>query len=119
MEIIKKHLLLAPGGEEYPIILPGEGKGRDPLTLLESLGDEALRSYVLAEEIKTGPGEEPPSTYYMRKLELVDYEPAADNGKMLMTQEELISHIREKCDDMPWKELWLDKRCSRQPVFRG
>jgi threonyl-tRNA synthetase len=80
MEIVKKHLLLAPGGKEYPIILPVEGKGRDLLTLLESLGDEALRSYVLAEEIKRGPGEEPPSTYYMRKLELVDYEPAADSG---------------------------------------
>ena len=42
-----------------------------------------------------------------------------DDGKMLLTKEELTSHIRGKCDDMPWKELWLDERCSRQPVFRG
>ncbi len=67
---------------EYFIITP-EGNLRK--VELETLGlneieDEALRKYIESEEMGKVPGKTPPSIDAMRRLELVDYEPASDSG---------------------------------------
>lgn len=76
-EIKKKHLVLTPKGEEIQIDLENVNKLKETLA---RLGDDALYKYVWTEELKNIPNQEPPSIKAMRRLELIDYEPAADSG---------------------------------------
>ncbi|MEM4098094.1 MAG: threonine--tRNA ligase [Candidatus Micrarchaeaceae archaeon] len=75
--ISKKHLILTPEGDEYIIDLPEIANGKKTL---EKFGDASLASYIWSEELKNVPRKEPPSIDAMRKLQLIDYEPAADSG---------------------------------------
>ena len=72
--IPSQFIILTPEGEEYPFNpeKPEECKvlDRDPL----------LKSFVYSEEVKGQPSQEPPSVKLMRRLALVDYEPASDPG---------------------------------------
>ncbi len=47
---------------------------------LDEIDDEALRKYIESEELGRSSGKQPPSLEAMRRLELVDYEPASDSG---------------------------------------
>lgn len=76
-QIKKKHLILTPEGEEIFIDL---NKVEELNKILEKLGDNSLHKYIWAEELKNIPRQEPPSIKAMQKLELIDYEPAADSG---------------------------------------
>jgi len=49
---------------------------------LEKIEDLALRKYIESEELGISKGGVPPSVDAMRRLELVDYEPASDAGHM-------------------------------------
>ncbi len=49
---------------------------------LEKIEDPALRKYIESEELGRLKGGAPPSIEAMRRLELVDYEPASDAGHM-------------------------------------
>ena len=75
--ISKKHLIVTPEGKEHVVKLEEMEKGEK---ILEKLGDTSLKAYIWSEELKNVPGKEPPSIDAMRKLQLVDYEPAADSG---------------------------------------
>jgi threonyl-tRNA synthetase len=69
-----EYLILTPDGLEHKLDLNNidacEVLARQPL----------LKQFVLSEELGQKPGEEPAHVKLMRKLELVDYEPASDTG---------------------------------------
>ncbi|MDI6884392.1 MAG: threonyl-tRNA synthetase editing domain-containing protein, partial [Hadesarchaea archaeon] len=69
-----KRIVLTPDGKEHELDLSNPDAcpplARDPL----------LRQFVLSEELGRKPGEEPAHVKLMRRLELVDYEPASDAG---------------------------------------
>ena len=71
-----EYLVLTPDGEEHRLDLRDVGAcaalGRYPL----------LKQFVLSEELGQKPGEEPPHVKLMRRLELVDREPASDVGHL-------------------------------------
>lgn len=46
----------------------------------KNVRDEAMENYILSEEIRGQPSEEPPSIDSMRELEIADYEKASDPG---------------------------------------
>ncbi len=73
-KIIRKHYILTPEGKEYP----AEMEGLKNLKLLDNY--PALKKYIYSEELKNVPSKEPPSIKTMRMLELIDYEPASDQG---------------------------------------
>ncbi|MEM4523450.1 MAG: aminoacyl--tRNA ligase-related protein, partial [Nitrososphaeria archaeon] len=76
-KISKKHIVLTPDGKEHIIDL-SEITNRNEV--LEKFGDASLVAYIWSEELKNMPKKEPPSIDAMRKLQLIDYEPAADSG---------------------------------------
>ncbi len=69
-----RRIILTPDGKEHELDLSNpdacEPLARNPL----------LRQFVLSEELGRKPGEEPAHVKLMRRLELVDYEPASDSG---------------------------------------
>ncbi|MGM5488951.1 MAG: aminoacyl--tRNA ligase-related protein [Nanobdellota archaeon] len=76
-EIKSRHMLLQPDGQEIELDL------RDPQevqNILDEIKDNELKAYILSEELKGQPRKEPPANKAMRRLELVDYEPASDSG---------------------------------------
>jgi threonyl-tRNA synthetase len=75
--ITKEHIVLAPDGREIRLTL--EKAWVEKSAELAGL-DQSIKKYILSEELKSEPGTEPPSIRAMRRLELVDYEPASDSG---------------------------------------
>lgn len=73
-EIESDYYILTPEGEEIELDL----ESIDDLEILEK--DESLKKFILSEELKRIPSEEPPSIKVMQRLELVDYEDASDSG---------------------------------------
>jgi len=69
-----ERVVLAPDGKEHPIDL----QDVDKCKVLDKY--PLLKQFVLSEELGIKPGEEPPHIKLMRRLELVDYEPASDTG---------------------------------------
>jgi threonyl-tRNA synthetase len=69
-----EHIILAPDGKEHKLDL----KNIEACKVLAK--NPLLRQFVLSEELGQKPGEEPAHVKLMRKLELVDYEPASDTG---------------------------------------
>lgn len=72
--IPSKRIILTPDGKEHELDLSNI-EACKPLTK-----DPQLRQFVLSEELGRKPGEEPAHLKLMRRLELVDYEPASDAG---------------------------------------
>jgi len=69
-----RRIILTPDGKEHELDLSNIDKCR-------ILGEDVmLRQFVLSEELGRKSGEEPAHTRLMRRLELVDYEPASDTG---------------------------------------
>lgn len=69
-----EYIILTPEGKEHGLDL----KNVDACEGLR--GRTLLRQFVLSEELGQKPGEEPAHLKLMRRLELVDYEPASDTG---------------------------------------
>ena len=69
-----EYIILTPDGREHELDL----KNVDACEALR--GQSLLRQFVLSEELGQKPGEEPAHLKLMRRLELVDYEPASDAG---------------------------------------
>ena len=69
-----RRIILTPGGEEHELDLSNINACK-PLAR-----DPQLKQFVLSEELGRKPGTEPAHTKLMRRLELVDYEPASDAG---------------------------------------
>ena len=69
-----EYIILTPEGKEHELDL----KNVDECEGLR--GHPLLRQFVLSEELGQKPGEEPAHLKLMRRLELVDYEPASDAG---------------------------------------
>jgi len=67
-------VILTPDGEEHPLDL----QNIDKCKVLDKY--PLLKQFVLSEEVGIKTGEEPPHIKLMRRLELVDYEPASDAG---------------------------------------
>lgn len=66
-----------PDGKEIVLDLEDVDKIKE---ILDKIGDKELKAYVLSEEVKGQPKQEPPSIKAMQKHELVGYEPASDSG---------------------------------------
>lgn len=75
--IRSRHVILDKEGNEIELEIGDPGRVRQSL---DRMGDEGLKSFVMSEEVKGQPKEEPPSIKAMRQLELFDYEPSADSG---------------------------------------
>ncbi|MEE9116643.1 MAG: threonyl-tRNA synthetase editing domain-containing protein, partial [Thermoplasmata archaeon] len=73
-KIESEYYVLTPEGEEHKFD-PDEV---EKLEVLEKY--PTLKKFILAEEVKGQPKDEPPSIKAMRRLELVDYEEATDSG---------------------------------------
>ncbi|RLG60141.1 threonine--tRNA ligase, partial [Candidatus Geothermarchaeota archaeon] len=76
-EIVKKpskYLILDVDGKEHPFDL----SVIDKLEILNKY--PLLKQFIISEEIGRMPGQTPPHIKLMRRLELVDYEPASDIG---------------------------------------
>jgi threonyl-tRNA synthetase len=71
-----EYVILTPDGEEHPIDL----KNVDKSKVLDKY--PLLKQFVLSEELGVKPGEEPSHIKLMRRLELVDHEPASDVGHL-------------------------------------
>lgn len=69
-----KRIILTPDGEEHELDLSNI-EACKPL-----VENPSLRQFVFSEELGRKPGEEPAHIKLMRRLELVDYEPASDAG---------------------------------------
>jgi threonyl-tRNA synthetase len=69
-----RRIILTPDGNEHELDLSNIDACR-PLAK-----NPLLRQLVLSEELGRKPGEEPAHVKLMRRLELVDYEPASDTG---------------------------------------
>jgi threonyl-tRNA synthetase len=69
-----RRIILTPDGDEHELDL----SNIDACRPLED--NPMLRQLVLSEELGRKPGEEPAHVKLMRRLELVDYEPASDTG---------------------------------------
>lgn len=72
--ISSEHVILHPDGRDEKITLTKEWL--DSHAELQG----PVRKYIVSEELKIEGGVEPPSIKAMRRLELVDYEPASDSG---------------------------------------
>lgn len=75
--ISSRHVLLCPDGAEVAVDLKDSERLRADL---ESLGDQQLCAYIVAEELKGGDRQAPPSIRLMQRQQLVGYEPASDSG---------------------------------------
>jgi threonyl-tRNA synthetase len=75
--IQSKHLILLPDGEEHFVDLE---RPDDVKKILDVIGNQELKSYVLSEELKGEGRPEAPSIKMMQQHELVGYEPASDSG---------------------------------------
>ena len=69
-----EYLILTPDGKEHELDL----KKVEASKVLKK--QPLLRQFVLSEELGQKPGEEPAHLKLIRKLELIDYEPASDTG---------------------------------------
>lgn len=69
-----KRIILTPEGEEHKLDLS------NPDACKPLAKNPTLRQFVLSEELGRKPGTEPAHIKLMRRLELVDYEPASDAG---------------------------------------
>lgn len=69
-----RRIILTPDGDEHELDLSNIDACK-PL-----VDNPLLRQLVLSEELGHKPGEEPAHVKLMRRLELVDYEPASDTG---------------------------------------
>jgi len=69
-----RYIILSQDGEEHPLDL-SQIDACKPLR-----ENPQLQQLVMSEELGQKPGSEPAHTRLMRKLELVDYEPASDTG---------------------------------------
>jgi len=74
VRIMGDYVVLAVDGEEYPLNLDDI----DACPIVRENTD--FRQYILSEEIGEIPHQTPPHISLLRKLELVDYEPASDVG---------------------------------------
>ena len=72
--VSSRRIVLTQDGEEHELDLSNI-EGCKPL-----MSNPALRQLVISEELGRKPGEEPAHIDLMRRLELVDYEPASDTG---------------------------------------
>jgi threonyl-tRNA synthetase len=72
--IPSRFIVLTPDGKEYDL----DVKNIDKAKFLDKY--PLLKSFIYSEEVKGQPSEKPPSIDIMRKLELVDYEPASEPG---------------------------------------
>lgn len=72
-EAKSEYYLLRPNGEELNVELNTQW-------VEENIRNEAMKKYVLSEEIKNQASKEPPSIDSMKKLEIADYEDASDPG---------------------------------------
>lgn len=73
-KIESEYFVLTPEGEEYKF----DPKDIDKVTVLDKY--PTLKKFILSEEVKGQPKDEPPSIREMQRLELVDYEEASDSG---------------------------------------
>ena len=69
-----KRIILTPDGEEHELDLADLNSCK-PLAK-----NPLLKQFIMSEELGKTPGEEPAHIKLMRRLELVDYEPASDTG---------------------------------------
>ena len=69
-----RRIILTPDGDEHELDLSNID------TCKPLVNNPLLRQLVLSEELGRRPGEEPAHIKLMRRLELVDYEPASDTG---------------------------------------
>lgn len=76
-KIKKNHFILTPEGNEYEIDLKDKKNLKD---VLKKVGNDALKKYIISEEIKGNDGKEPPSIKEMQQQELVGYCPESDVG---------------------------------------
>jgi len=76
-QIERKHFILTPNGKEYSIDVKDSKKIEK---VLDEIGNEEFKTYVLFNEIKNLPKKEPPSVKEMQQQELVGYAPEADSG---------------------------------------
>ena len=76
-KIERKHYFLTPAGKEYKIDIENVNQVKD---ILNKLGNEDLKTYILNNEIKHVSSKEPPSIKEMQRQELVGYAPEADSG---------------------------------------
>lgn len=70
------YFILTPSGEEKYLDIRNRSE-------IYETDDQTLNSFIRADLITGQPKKEPPSIKKMRELELVDYEPASDLGKMI------------------------------------
>lgn len=84
-EIVKniksEYVILKQNGEEIKLDLENK---EDVVKKLDQINDISLKAYVLSEELQSQNDQEAPSIKEMRRLELIDYEPASDSGHFRM-----------------------------------
>lgn len=76
VKVPSEYLVLTPDGTEHPLDLKDIGKCK----VLEKY--PLLKQFILSEELGQKPGAEPAHIKLMRRLELVDHEPASDTGHL-------------------------------------
>jgi len=76
-KIERKHYILDSSGKEYAINLENP---KEVEKILNEIGNEDLKTYILFNEIRNVSGKEPPSIKEMQQQELVGYAPEADLG---------------------------------------
>jgi threonyl-tRNA synthetase len=75
--IKSRHLILLPDGKEFEIDISSLDKAK---AVLDQINNPELNAYVLSEEVKGQPKNEPPSIKAMQQQEFVAYEPSSDAG---------------------------------------
>lgn len=80
-DIKSEYIILKQNGDEIELDLFNE---KEVVSKLDLIGDKNLKAYVMAEELHSQNSEEAPSIKEMKKLELIDYEPASDSGHFRM-----------------------------------
>ncbi|MDD5502193.1 MAG: threonine--tRNA ligase [Candidatus Thermoplasmatota archaeon] len=90
--------VLTQDAREYSIDLEKLKKEKD-LSEFEQFPE--LRAFMAAEELGASAGKEPPSIDAMRRLELIDYEPASDPGHFRMYPKGTMI-FKQLCDWAEW-----------------
>ena len=91
-----EYLIIDPSGNEYKVILDEGEIGK--LKVLNEY--PLLKQYILSEEIGKKPHKTPEHIRLMRRLELVDYEPASDSGHFrFYPKGELLKNLLEMFAD--------------------
>jgi threonyl-tRNA synthetase len=100
-KVLSEYLILEPDGKEYPISLDRI----EECAVLDKY--PLLREFILSEEVGRVPHKPPSHIRLMKKLELVDYEPASDIGHFrFYPKGALIKEILEKfATDLALKDL--------------